>query len=97
MNLSNLIPKSDKAIATKRILNEKGNGTAILLELKKGALLKKHHSKTNAVLILLSGKAVYEEDERTVLLSAPNDWVDIPEKEVHQVLGEEDALLLLIQ
>ena len=97
MNLSALIPESEKAISTKRILNEKGNGTATLLQLNKGALLKKHHSKTNAVLILLTGKAIYEEDERTVLLAAPNDWVDIPEMVVHEVLGEEDSLLLLIQ
>lgn len=97
MNLSKLIPESDKAIATQRILNEKGNGTATLLQLKKGAVLKKHHSKTNAVLILLTGKVIYEEDNRSVLLSVPNDWIDIPEKIVHQVIGEEDTLLLLIQ
>ncbi|MFK7907066.1 MAG: hypothetical protein AB8B69_18165 [Chitinophagales bacterium] len=97
MNLLALIPENEKTISTKRILNEKGNGTATLLQLKKGALLKKHHSKTNAVLILLTGKAVYEEDERTVLLAAPNDWVEIPEMVVHEVLGEEDSLLLLIQ
>ncbi|MEZ4886456.1 MAG: hypothetical protein R3E32_17095 [Chitinophagales bacterium] len=97
MNLSTLILDSDKAIATKRILNEEGNGTATLLQLKKGTVLKKHHSKTNAVLVLLTGKAMYEEEERTILLSVPNDFVEIVEKVVHQVVGEEDSLLLLIQ
>jgi quercetin dioxygenase-like cupin family protein len=46
---------------------------------------------------LLSGKATYEENDRSIELSEPNDFVQIPGKVSHSVSGREDTLLLLIQ
>jgi mannose-6-phosphate isomerase-like protein (cupin superfamily) len=95
MNLKDELPAVDRMISVKNILKEEGNAT--LIKIKENGVLKEHQSKTNALLILLSGKATYEEADRTVLLSDPHDFVRIPEKLTHKVTGEEDSLLLLIQ
>ena len=95
MNLLEIISTTEKAIATKNILKE--NGSATLIKIQKNALLDKHQSRTNALLVLLSGKAIYEEEDRKIVLSETNDFVKIPEKVTHKVKGEEDSLLLLIQ
>ena len=95
MNLQDLILPNDKTVTTKNIL--KGNGSATLIQIKKGGLLDKHQSRTNALLVLLSGKAVYEEENRKVLLFEAHDFVNIPEKVTHRVRGEADSLLLLVQ
>lgn len=52
---------------------------------------------TNALLVLLSGEAVYEEADRRELLSKSLDFVRIPAKTTHRVTGTEDAVLILVQ
>ena len=94
MNLHDILANVEKPVSTKSILKE--NGTAILMKIKKESLLDKHQSRTNALLVLLSGKAVYKEDGRTIELSKVHDFVNIPEKVSHSVLGIEDSILLLI-
>jgi quercetin dioxygenase-like cupin family protein len=69
---------------------------ATLIKIQKNALLDNHQSRTNALLVLLSGKAIYEEEDRKIVLSETNDSVKIPEKVTHKVKGKEDSLLLLI-
>ena len=95
MNLIKYIENTDKAVAAKNILRDKG--TATLLKIKKDGELKEHQSATNALLILLSGQAVYTEGEKEVPLSQYLDYVHIPAKMTHKVKGVEDALLLLVQ
>jgi quercetin dioxygenase-like cupin family protein len=95
MNLKQEISDSDKMVATKNILKEQGSAT--LIKIKKDGILAKHQSRENALLVLLSGKATYEEDDRSIELTAANDFVQIPGKVTHSVSGKEDALLLLIQ
>ncbi|MCB0705488.1 MAG: hypothetical protein KDC34_09275 [Saprospiraceae bacterium] len=95
MNLHTFLTDSDKAVKTQNILKSTGNAT--LLRLKKDGLLDKHQSKNKALLVLLSGHAVYEEDGRSVDLKAVHDFVEIPEKVTHQLVGKADSLLLLIQ
>lgn len=95
MNLKDCIEKQDKPVIAKNILKE--NSRATLLQLKKGGILQAHQSMTNAMLVLLSGKATYEEDERKVVLSNELDFLYITKHITHKVLGEEDSLLLLIQ
>ncbi len=95
MNLLEIISNTEKAIATKNILKE--NGSATLIKIQKNELLDKHQSRTNALLVLLAGKATYEEEDRKIVLSEAHDFVKIPEKVTHKVKGEEDSLLLLIQ
>ena len=95
MNLSKEIENTEKAISVKKILKEVG--TATLIKISEGETLEEHQSRTNALLVLLSGKAVYEEADRTVILSEVHDYVRIPEKVTHKVFGEQESLLLLVQ
>ncbi len=95
MNLLNLITATEKGVTTQNVLKDKASAT--LISIQKDAVLKEHQSMTNAMLVLLSGKAVYEEKERTETLSAPMDFVHIPAHVTHKLTGLEDAQLLLVQ
>ena len=95
MNLNDILANTEKAVAAKNIMKDKGAAT--LLQIKKGAELKEHQSMTKALLVLLSGKAIYEEQDRKIGLSERLDFVHIPAKVTHKVSGVEDALLLLVQ
>lgn len=95
MNLLKLVSTTDKEIFTQNILKDKASAT--LMQLKKGAVLREHQSMTNAMLILLSGKAVYEEAYRTENLSVAADFVRIPAHVTHKVTAGEDSVLVLIQ
>lgn len=95
MNLKDMISKTDKDIAVQNLLKDRASAT--LLRIKKDALLKEHQSATEALLLLLSGQAVYEEADRRVTLGQPWDYVRIPAKVTHKVQGLEDAVLVLVQ
>jgi quercetin dioxygenase-like cupin family protein len=95
MNLFELIPPIEKEVSTQHVLNARASAT--LIQIKKGGILREHQSRTPAMLVLLSGKAIYEEADRKIILSASMDIVHIPEKVTHKVSGTTDALLLLIQ
>ncbi len=95
MNLLNLIAPTEKGVSTQNVLKDKASAT--LISIKKDAVLKEHQSMTNAMLVLLSGKVVYEEKDRTENLSAALDFVHIPAHLTHKLTGLEDAQLLLIQ
>jgi quercetin dioxygenase-like cupin family protein len=94
MNLTDFLKDSPKDIATQNIHSDKGSAT--LLRIKKDSVLREHQSANNAMLVLLSGKAVYEENDREEVLSTVHDFVHIPAKTTHKVTGVEDALLILI-
>ena len=95
MNLLELTEATEKAVQTKNLLRDKG--VATLLQIKKDEALREHESMTNALLVLLLGKAVYEEKDRREVLSQSLDFVRIPAKTTHKVTGAEDAVLMLIQ
>ena len=95
MNLFDKLKASEKSVATQNILKDKG--TATLMQIKKDGLLKEHQSMTNALLILLSGKAVYEEKDRKIELEQVHDFVRIPAQVTHKVSGLQDSIFLLIQ
>ena len=95
MNLLNLMPATDKGVSTQNVLKDKASAT--LISIKKDAVLKEHQSMTNAMLVLLSGKVIYEEKDRSESLSAASDFVLIPAHVTHKLTGLEDARLLLIQ
>lgn len=95
MNLLDLLKAREKEVATKNILKDKASAT--LLQIKKGAALKEHQSMTKALLILLSGKVIYEEKDRQENLALVNDFVRIPAHVTHKVTGVEDSVLLLVQ
>lgn len=95
MNLTTQIQDSNKPISVQKILQEQGKAT--LIKIAKDKILEKHHSKTNALVVLLTGKAIYEEEERTILLENIHDFVEITAHVTHRVIAKEDTLLLLIQ
>lgn len=95
MNLIEELKTSDKGVSTQNILRDKACAT--LLQIKAGSVLKEHQSTTNAMLVLLSGKAIYKEETRSESLSKQMDIVEIPAHVTHKVTGVEDAVLLLIQ
>lgn len=95
MNLLEIMSATEKGVATQNILKDKASVT--LMQLKKDAVLREHQSMTNAMLVLLSGKAVYEEKDRREALEKVMDFVRIPEHVTHKVTALEDAKLMLIQ
>ena len=95
MNLLNLIAATEKGVTTQNVLKDKASAT--LISIKKDAVLKEHQSMTNAMLVLLSGKVVYEEKDRTGKLFNAMDFVKIPAHVTHKVSGLEAPVLLLIQ
>jgi len=95
MNLDTILEDMNKTVTTQNLLRDKG--VATIIKIRKEGILKEHESMTNALLILLSGAAIYQEHDRTVALSQPHDFVRIPAKVTHRLTGTDDALLLLIQ
>lgn len=95
MNLHETIQNNEKSVATKNLLRD--SGTATVINIKKDGILDKHQSKTNALLVLLEGHAIYEEEDREVELSTTHDFVNIPKRVTHRVKGIKDTLLLLVQ
>lgn len=95
MNLLQLAPTALKPVAVQHVL--KDVATASLIHLQAGALLNAHQSKTNALLVLLSGEATYREEQREVVLAAAHDYVLIPAKVTHELAAAVESKLLLIQ
>ena len=71
MNLNNLAKDVAKDVSVLNIL--KCTGTATRLRINKDKMLAKHSSRTQAVLILLSGQASYQEETRTINLSSQHE------------------------
>ena len=95
MNLLEITNATEKGVSTQNILKDKASIT--LMQIKKDAVLREHQSMTNAMLVLLSGKAVYEEKDKVEALENAMDFVRIPEHIPHKVTALQDAQLLLIQ
>ena len=95
MNIQDFTNSFSKPIATNKIL--RANASTILLEIASGAVLKEHQSMTEALLILISGAVVYEEEDRSVELKEIMDFVQIPAQLTHRVRGLKNSRLLLIQ
>ena len=94
MNLTDFLNSTDKDVLARKVFIQQGSAT--LLQIKQNAVLKDHQSINDAMLLLLKGPASYQEDERTVELTSPMDYVLIPARVTHRVIGKEDSLLLLI-
>ncbi|NND07340.1 MAG: hypothetical protein HKN87_13265 [Saprospiraceae bacterium] len=95
MNIQDFTNSFGKPISTNKIL--RANASTILLEIAAGAVLKEHQSMTEALLILISGAVVYEEEDRSVELKETMDFVQIPSQLTHRVRGLKNSRLLLIQ
>jgi len=94
MNLSDLISTPEKDVVTYKVHNARGSVT--MLTIRKDKVLKEHQSTSEALLLLVSGDAVYEEADRREHLAVPMDFVRIPPRLTHKVSAVEDSVLLLI-
>ena len=96
MQISSLITSNGKPVQAQNILRDKGAVT--LIRIDQDAVLRDHESVSEALLILLSGRARYETAAGdSTLLQQPQDFVRIPSKLTHRVIGLENSLLMLIQ
>ena len=94
MNLKNLHPEN-KAVQTSILFEPKEK--VISLQIAKGEQLKEHITKVPALLVCVSGNAVFdnEKGEKTELQSG--DHVLIEENVKHWVNAFEDSNSLLIK
>ena len=94
MNLKNLHPEN-KAVQTSILFEPKEK--VISLQIAKGEQLKEHITKVPALLVCVSGNAVFdnEKGEKTELQSG--DYVLIEENVKHWVDAFEDSNFLLIK
>ena len=94
MNLKNLHPEN-KAVQTSILFEPKEK--VISLQIAKGEQLKEHITKVPALLVCVSGNAVFdnEKGEKTELQSG--DYVLIEENVKHWVDAFEESNFLLIK
>lgn len=93
----NLIHKhSDKAVSTYPLFKGvEGNATA--LQIKSGEQLKEHITKTEAILMCISGSARFENEKGEVHDLTTGDYVLIEPMVKHWVDGIESVQLVLLK
>ncbi len=72
------------------------DGTVTSMSLAKGGKLTPHITKIPALLICISGEAVFATAGKKVVLNS-GDYLEIEPMVEHWVTGNEDSLLLLIK
>lgn len=95
MNLKNLHTET-KAVQTS-VLFTGTEGKVISLQIAGGEELKEHSSKVPAVLVCISGNAVYNDEKDNVVNLTSNDYVMIEENVKHWVNAIEESNFLLIK
>jgi quercetin dioxygenase-like cupin family protein len=79
-----------------KILKQGDSYKVITIGLKKDVVLKEHKTAVPATLVILEGKVLYNEAERSVQLNKDTDF-EIPVNVPHGLLAVEDSICLLIQ
>ncbi|MEO3406339.1 hypothetical protein AAFN85_20660 [Mucilaginibacter sp. CAU 1740] len=79
-----------------KILKQGDGYKVITIGLKKEAVLKEHKTAVPATLVILEGKVLYNEAERSVELKKDAEF-EIPVNVLHGLLAVEDSICLLIQ
>lgn len=72
-------------------------GKVISLQIAKGETLKEHVSKVPALLVCVSGNAVYTDEKETVINLSSGAYVMIEENVKHAVKAIEGSNFLLIK
>ena len=67
------------------------------LQIKKDGLLAEHTTKTEAMLICVSGEVIYEDEKKKRFTLKQGDYLLIVPMVKHWVKGIEDSQLLLIK
>jgi quercetin dioxygenase-like cupin family protein len=95
MNLNELNP-DNKQLATKSIFKTEGAQT-IAITLKKGGQLSKHMTKTEALLLCVSGEAKFGNENGVEETLTTGSYVHIEANVIHWVDGLADAQLVLVK
>lgn len=75
----------------------KGEGTTIAIHLQKDGELKKHITKTPAMLLCVSGEIVYEDENSKKVELEPGEYVKIEPNVLHWLVAKQDSNLILIK
>lgn len=94
MNLNDLIASQKEVAAAAFFKSDKASATAI--RIKKEKLLKEHITKTPAVLICITGDALFENERGLSIQLKPGDFLEIEPHLKHWVKGIEDSLMVLV-
>lgn len=73
------------------------DGKVISLQIWKDSTLEEHVTKVPALLVCVSGNAVYEDEKGTKAVLFSGDFVKIEPNVIHWVNSIEDSNLLLIK
>jgi quercetin dioxygenase-like cupin family protein len=80
-----------------KILFEGKEGVTRSLQINKDGILAEHITKTEAILICVSGKVIYEDEKSTKHTLKSGDFYKIEPNVKHWVKGVENSQLLLIK
>ncbi len=95
MNLKNLHTES-KAVQTK-LLFQPSEGKVVSLQIAKGKQLEEHITKVPALLVCVSGKATYNDENGGIISLFPGDYYTIQPDIKHWVDAIEESNFLLIK
>jgi quercetin dioxygenase-like cupin family protein len=95
MNIKSVNP-TDKGVAAKMIFKTAtSNVTAI--QILAAELLKEHITKTNALLICISGEVLFENEKSESVTLKAGDFLEIEAMVKHWVKGVETSNLVLVK
>lgn len=80
-----------------QLLFEPKDAKVISLQIAKGETLKEHFSKIPALLVCISGNAVFTDEKGTVINLISGVYVMIDENIKHEVKAIEESNFLLIK
>jgi quercetin dioxygenase-like cupin family protein len=95
MNLKNLHTEN-KPVQTNMLFSST-EGKVISLQIAAGEHLKEHLSKVPALLVCVSGNAIYKEESGTTIELKTGDFVHIEADAKHSVDAIEESNFLLIK
>lgn len=95
MNLKNLHTET-KAVQTK-LLFSAPEAKVISLQIAAGEQLKEHLSKVPALLVCVSGNAIYKDEKESVFNLKSGDYVNIEPDVKHRIDAVEESNFLLIK
>ena len=95
MNLKNLHTES-KPVQTK-VLFEPTESKVISLQIAKGETLKEHVSKIPALLVCISGNAVFTDEKGTIINLKSGVYVMIEENIKHAIEAIEESNFILVK
>lgn len=87
---------SDKPVSAVSLFKGE-SATVTALQILENQTLKEHITKTPALLVCVSGEAVFENEQGQKTLLKTGDYVDIEPQVKHWVVAHSDSQLLLFK